>query len=99
MAADDPHNAHLIVALVAAQAPARATRNLLLNFFHALGIRGSFTISVNRQQGYAMLCGFEKDDDADLVAGAVGAKTISTYGDWKSQRAFSLNGRTSKRSR
>lgn len=94
---DDSPHAYLIVVLVEAGEHARPTRNLIVRLIRALGTKGEFSIAVNRQQGYALLCAFELEEDADRLAAAVNARPTGDYGDWKSQRSFKLNDRARKK--
>lgn len=94
---DDARLQFLVVASLDADTPARPVRMLLARLFRGLSLKGSYSITLSRQQGFAILCGFELKDDADRVAAAVGAKPIGKYGGWKSQRAFQLNERAHQR--
>jgi hypothetical protein len=94
---DESPHAYLIVASVEAGEHAQTTRNLLVRLIRALGTKGGFSIAVNRQHGYALLCGFELTEDADRLAAAVNAKPTGKYGGWKSQRTFKLDERAHKK--
>jgi hypothetical protein len=50
--------------------------------------KGSYSVTASRQQGLALMCGFELEADAAKFAAAVRAKPIGKYGGWKSQRGW-----------
>jgi len=68
----------------------------LSTLIHRLEPKGDFSVAVNRQQGYAILCGFGFEEDADRMAAIVRAKSSKRYGGWLGQRGVKLNGRTGK---
>ena len=72
-------------------------RNLLNRLVRALRPKANFSISINRQHGPALLCGFELKEDAEAVAASMKAKPIGKYDGWKSQWAFTLDARTAKK--
>jgi len=57
-----------------------------------LNAQGATSIILSRQQGLALLCGFEQEADASKFAEEVQAMPMNRYGGWKSQRGFLLNG-------
>ena len=65
-------------------------------FIRRLEPKGAFSVTVNRQHGYAILCGFEFEEDADRMAAIVRAKSTKRYGGWLGPRAFKLDGRAGK---
>jgi len=93
LAEDDAPHPYLVVAFIedgTAMSPARV---LVARLIRHLGPKGAYSITVNRQQGLALMCGFEFEADATKFAAVVRAKPIGRYEGWKSQRGFVLDGR------
>lgn len=89
----EPHQAYLIVASAEDGTAARPARDLIARLVRRLSPKGAFSITVNRQQGFAIMCGFELEADADKMAATTGAKRIGKYGGWKKQQGFLLDER------
>lgn len=93
MAEDGALNAFLVVAFIESGTPVRPTQMTVIRLIRHLRPKGSYSVTTSRQQGLALMCGFELEEDATKFAAAVRAKPIGKYGGWKSQRGFVLDGR------
>jgi hypothetical protein len=91
--ADEAPHAYLVVAFMEESTAVTPVRSLVVRLIRHLSPKGAYSITVNRQQGLALMCGFEVEGDATKFAAAVRAKPIGRYGGWKSQRGFLLDGR------
>ena len=90
---DEAPQAYLVVAFVEDDTAVTPARALLGRLIRHLGPKGAYSISVNRQYGLALMCGFQLEADATKFAAVARAKPIDRYGGWKSQRAFMLDWR------
>ena len=90
MAMDVPERSYLIVASLPEAMSARVATGRIKSYIRSMAPKGAFSVTVNRQQGFVLLCAFELQEDADRMAAALDAKPVDRYGGWKSQRAFSL---------
>jgi len=93
LAVEDPAHAYLVVAFMEDATSLRLARNAVARLIRNLEPQGTYSITASRQQGLALLFGFELEADAAKLAKAVKAKPIGKYGGWKSQRGFLLDGR------
>jgi hypothetical protein len=88
---DDPAARHLVVARV--QPKSTDEPNALLSaLIERLGPIGEFALLTRcEEDGAVVLCAFSHPEDAQSLAGAVGAEAIDRYPEWASQRGFTLD--------
>jgi hypothetical protein len=87
---------HLIVGIVEGGSESTATP-LVRKLLAGMGAKGDYAVSSAKEKdGTVVHCVFEDKRDADQLAEAVGATTISRYPGWRSQRAFALDAATRK---
>ena len=92
----EPSRTHLVVAaLPSAQAVGSSdlhvAQNALLRLLRTKKPAGDYATAIVRQEGPAQVAfAFEKEEDARLLADAIGARVTDPEGGWASRRAVAL---------
>ena len=91
---DEHRSVHIVVADVdeAARPRLKEDCDLLQDLVDKLEPSGAFAVAAGRSgDTIEICCGFSRRADADRLADAVRAKTVSRWLGWASQRVFSLD--------
>jgi hypothetical protein len=84
---------HLVAALLpeAATDVPRLQLDLLARLLTRLRPQGAYALTINRERGLEIHCGFEREEDACRVGEALKTGPVNADAHWQSRRAFVMD--------